>query len=74
LVCYKDTAGESASIELLLKLKQHNIPCNKVNIYGRFKDANEALVNDRVTLKNNVYAEIHKDIPKNPNFVFKFFR
>ena len=53
-------------MELLLKLKQHNIPCNKVNIYGRFKDANEALVNDRVTLKNNVYAEIHKDISKNP--------
>jgi len=61
-----DPAGESASRELLLKLKQYGIPCNKVNIYGYFKDANEALVNDRVTLKNNVYAEIHKDISKNP--------
>ena len=69
-----DPAGESASMELLLKLKQYGISCNKVNIYGRFKDANEALVNDRVTLKNNIYAELHKDIPKNPKFVFRIFR
>lgn len=66
-----DKAGESAAMDLLIKLKALNVPCNKVNLYETYKDANEILVKDRVKFKNNVYAEMHKEVPKNPKFVFR---
>lgn len=45
--CDNDDAGKEANGKLSVALKQAGIACHCLELYGRHKDANEALVRDR---------------------------
>lgn len=54
-----DESGEKASNELIKELNRLNIPCYKYNPAGEYKDANEALQNNREVLSIAVAEAEH---------------
>lgn len=54
-----DEAGRTCSAELEKELAKLGITFYRTNLYGDYKDANEALVQDRESLKENVANIIH---------------
>jgi hypothetical protein len=49
-----DNAGREATIKLSQELLKRGKLCRLVNLYGKYKDANECLMNDRIYLESEV--------------------